>query len=107
MAAELVEKAGQGGNGPILLRPPKAVAERLETAQAAPFIQSSILVFARLSLHGAQDVVTLSSETQVSRHSGPRGCYHQVAGKRRYVLRLRRDPPKVSPITSLTGGRLV
>lgn len=70
VAAELVEKAGQERLGPYLLQLLKAVAERLETAQAAPFIQSLILVFARLSLNGAQDVVTFLSETEISGHSG-------------------------------------
>ena len=70
VAAELVEKAGQERLGPYLLQLLKAVAVRLETAQAAPFIQSLILVFARLSLTGAQDVVTFLSETEISGLSG-------------------------------------
>ena len=70
LAAELVEKAGQERLGPFMAKLLEAVAGRLATAQAAPFIQSLILVFARLSLVGAQDVVEFLSQIQVEGRSG-------------------------------------
>ncbi|KAG9247708.1 armadillo-type protein [Calycina marina] len=66
LAAELVEKAGQERLGPFLPQLLKAVAMRLATAEAAPFIQSLILVFARLSLVGAQDVVQFLTEIDIN-----------------------------------------
>ncbi|KAK4184527.1 importin subunit beta-5 [Podospora australis] len=70
LAAELVEKAGQERLGPFLPQLLQAVATRLSSAQAAPFIQSLILVFARLSLVGAQDVVNFLSDIQISGNTG-------------------------------------
>lgn len=70
LAAELVEKAGQERLGPFLPQLLQAVASRLATAEAAPFIQSLILVFARLSLVGAQDVVEFLSQIQIEGQSG-------------------------------------
>lgn len=70
LAAELVEKAGHERLGPFLPQLLQAVATRLETAQAAAFIQSLILVFARLSLVGAQDVVNFLSDIQISGQVG-------------------------------------
>ncbi|QSZ34585.1 hypothetical protein DSL72_006179 [Monilinia vaccinii-corymbosi] len=70
LAAELVEKAGQERLGPFLEQLLKAVATRLATAEAAPFIQSLILVFARLSLVGAHDVVEFLSQIQINGQSG-------------------------------------
>ncbi len=70
LAAELVEKAGHERLGPFLPQLLQAVATRLETAQAAPFIQSLILVFARLSLVGAQDVVNFLSDIQINGQAG-------------------------------------
>ncbi|RDA94750.1 hypothetical protein CP533_6734 [Ophiocordyceps camponoti-saundersi (nom. inval.)] len=70
LAAELVEKAGQQRLGPFLPRLLEAVATRVDTAQAAAFIQSLILVFARLSLTGAQDVVEFLSQLQINGQSG-------------------------------------
>ncbi|RAL61137.1 hypothetical protein DID88_010476 [Monilinia fructigena] len=70
LAAELVEKAGQERLGPYLEQLLKAVATRLATAEAAPFIQSLILVFARLSLVGAHDVVEFLSQIQINGQSG-------------------------------------
>ncbi|KXX81156.1 Importin subunit beta-5 [Madurella mycetomatis] len=70
LAAELVEKAGQERLGPFLPQLLQAVASRLDTAQAAPFIQSLILVFARLSLVGAQDVVNFLSDIQINGQVG-------------------------------------
>lgn len=70
LAAELVEKAGQERLGPFLPQLLQAVANRLASAQAAAFIQSLILVFARLSLNGAQDVVEFLSQIQINGDSG-------------------------------------
>ncbi|KAI4863414.1 ARM repeat-containing protein, partial [Hypoxylon rubiginosum] len=70
LAAELVEKAGHERLGPFLPKLLQAVANRLATAEAAPFIQSLILVFARLSLVGAHDVVEFLSTIQIDGQSG-------------------------------------
>ena len=70
LAAELVEKAGQERLGPFLPQLLQAVASRIATAEAATFIQSLILVFARLSLVGAHDVVEFLSQIQVEGQSG-------------------------------------
>ncbi|RFU32070.1 hypothetical protein B7463_g4248, partial [Scytalidium lignicola] len=70
LAAELVEKAGQERLGPYLEQLLRAVATRLATAEAAPFIQSLILVFARLSLVGAQDVVNFLAQIEITGQSG-------------------------------------
>ncbi|KAH9883617.1 armadillo-type protein [Xylariomycetidae sp. FL2044] len=70
LAAELVEKAGHERLGPFLPQLLQAVANRLATAEAAPFIQSLILVFARLSLVGAHDVVDFLSTIQINGQSG-------------------------------------
>jgi len=70
LAAELVEKAGQERLGPYLAQLLQAVAARLDTAQTPNLIQSLIIVFARLSLVGAQDVVQFLSEIQINGQSG-------------------------------------
>ncbi|TEY34826.1 hypothetical protein BOTCAL_0610g00020 [Botryotinia calthae] len=70
LAAELVEKAGQERLGPYLPQLLRAVATRLVTAEAAPFIQSLILVFARLSLVGAHDVVEFLNQIEINGQSG-------------------------------------
>ncbi|CZS96353.1 related to importin9 [Rhynchosporium agropyri] len=70
LAAELVEKAGQERLGPYLEQLLKAVASRLATAEAAPFIQSLILVFARLSLVGAHDVVEFLAQVEINGQNG-------------------------------------
>ncbi|KAI0017607.1 armadillo-type protein [Xylariomycetidae sp. FL0641] len=70
LAAELVEKAGHERLGPFLPQLLQAVANRLATAEAANFIQSLILVFARLSLVGAHDVVEFLSTIQINGQSG-------------------------------------
>lgn len=70
LAAELVEKAGQERLGPFLPQLLQAVANRLASAHAAAIIQSLILVFARLSLNGAQDVVEFLSQIQINGESG-------------------------------------
>jgi hypothetical protein len=48
----------------------RAVAQRLATADAPAFIQSLILVFARLSLVGAQDVVEFLSQIEINGQNG-------------------------------------
>lgn len=70
LAAELVEKAGQERLGPYLEQLLRAVASRLASAEAAPFIQSLILVFARLSLVGAHDVVEFLAQIEINGHNG-------------------------------------
>ncbi|KAK8090774.1 Importin-beta domain-containing protein [Apiospora phragmitis] len=65
LAAELVEKAGPERLGEYLDPLLKAVATRLATAEAAPFIQSLILVFARLSMERADAVVEFLSQLQI------------------------------------------
>lgn len=70
LAAELVEKAGSERLGPFLPQLLQAVANRLATAQAAAFIQSLILVFARLTLSGANEVVEFLSQIQINGESG-------------------------------------
>ncbi|KAI1478362.1 ARM repeat-containing protein [Daldinia eschscholtzii] len=70
LAAELVEKAGHERLGPFLPQLLQAVANRLASAEAAGFIQSLILVFARLSLVGARDVVDFLSTIQINGQSG-------------------------------------
>lgn len=70
LAAEIVEKAGSERLGPFLMQLLRAVAERLGTATSAQFIQSLILVFARLSLTSASEVVTFLSDIQVNGESG-------------------------------------
>ena len=71
LAAELVEKAGPQrlGDG-MLQRLLQAVAMRLSSAQAAPFIQSLILVFARLCLTAAGEVVAFLSQITVGAENG-------------------------------------
>ena len=64
LAAELVEKAGSERLGPYLIQLLRAVAVRLASAQEAQFIQSLILVFARLSLHSAHEVVDFLASEQ-------------------------------------------
>lgn len=70
LAAELVEKAGPERLGPYLEKLLQAVANRLATAEAAPFIQSLIIVFARLSLMQAGDVVQFLSNIDIGGHNG-------------------------------------
>ncbi|GAP92317.1 putative importin-beta domain-containing protein [Rosellinia necatrix] len=70
LAAELVEKAGHERLGPFLPQLLQAVANRLATAETATFIQSLILVFARLSLVGAQDVVEFLTTIQINGQVG-------------------------------------
>lgn len=70
LAAELVEKAGSERLGPFLPQLLRAVAQRLATAEKAQFIQSLILVFARLSLVSAREVVDFLAQLDINGHSG-------------------------------------
>lgn len=70
LAAELVEKAGGDKLGPFLLQLLRAVALRLATAERAQFIQSLILVFARLSIASPRDVVDFLSQVDIHGENG-------------------------------------
>lgn len=70
LAAELVERAGSEGLGEYLPQLLQAVAQRLATAEQAQFIQSLILVFARLTLISAQEVVEFLAQVNLNGHSG-------------------------------------
>ncbi|EEP75529.1 conserved hypothetical protein [Uncinocarpus reesii 1704] len=70
LAAELVEKAGAEKLGPYFPQLLRAVAQRLATAEKAQFIQSLILVFARLSLVSAREVVDFLAQLDINGHSG-------------------------------------
>ncbi|WEW57420.1 hypothetical protein PRK78_002887 [Emydomyces testavorans] len=70
LAAELVEKAGSEKLGPFLPQLLRAVAQRLATAEKAQFIQSLILVFARLSLVNAREVIDFLAQLDIHGHSG-------------------------------------
>lgn len=70
LAAELVERAGSERLGPYLPQLLGAVAQRLATAQQAQFIQSLILVFARLTLISAREVVDFLAQIDIGGQSG-------------------------------------
>ncbi|KAA8648257.1 hypothetical protein EYZ11_008023 [Aspergillus tanneri] len=70
LAAELVEKAGSERLGPYLPQLLQAVAQRLATAEQAQFIQSLILVFARLTLISAREVVDFLAQVDIGGQSG-------------------------------------
>jgi importin-9 len=70
LAAELVERAGGEKLGPYLLQLLRAVALRLATAEKAQFIQSLILVFARLSISSPRDVVDFLSQVDIHGENG-------------------------------------
>ncbi|KAF1989367.1 ARM repeat-containing protein [Aulographum hederae CBS 113979] len=70
LAAEVVEKAGAERLGPYLMQLLSAVAIRLGSATKAQFIQSLILVFARLSLVSAREVVDFLDQVRVGSESG-------------------------------------
>ncbi|KAI9794406.1 MAG: hypothetical protein M1816_005475 [Peltula sp. TS41687] len=70
LAAELVEKAGSERLGPYLLQLLRAVTIRLGSAEQAAFIQSLILVFARLSLVNAKDVVDFLAQVEIGGENG-------------------------------------
>lgn len=70
LAAELVERAGSERLGPYLPQLLQAVAQRLTTAEKAQFIQSLILVFARLTLISAREVVDFLAQVDIGGQSG-------------------------------------
>jgi hypothetical protein len=70
LAAEVVEKAGSERLGPYLMQLLSAVAIRLGSATQAQFIQSLIIVFARLSLVNAREVVDFLAQVHVGSESG-------------------------------------
>lgn len=70
LAAEVVEKAGSERLGPFLPQLLRAVAVRLGSATHAPFIQSLTLVFARLSLNNASEVVDFLAGLDIDGASG-------------------------------------
>ena len=73
LAVELVEKAGAEKLGPYLMQLLQVVAIRLSTAERANFIQNLVLVFARLSLTNAQEVLDFLAQVQVEGASGGSG----------------------------------
>ena len=70
LAAELVEKAGSEKLGPYLPQLLRAVAMRLATAEKAQFIQSLIVVFARLTLISAREVVDFLAQVEINGQAG-------------------------------------
>jgi hypothetical protein len=70
LAAEVVEKAGSERLGPYLPQLLRAVAVRLGSAEQAAFIQSLTLVFARLSLTNASEVVDFLAGFDINGHNG-------------------------------------
>lgn len=70
LAAELVERAGSEKLGPFLPQLLRAVAQRLATAQEAQFIQSLILVFARLTLISPREVVDFLAQLDLNGQNG-------------------------------------
>ncbi|PVI08592.1 ARM repeat-containing protein [Periconia macrospinosa] len=70
LAAEFVEKAGHERLGPYLEELLRTVAIRLGSAEHHPFIQSLTLVFARLSLNHAQEVVQFLAGQNIDGQNG-------------------------------------
>jgi len=70
LAAEVVEKAGHERLGPYLEELLRSVASRLATAEQAQFIQSLTLVFARLSLNHASEVVDFLARQNINNQNG-------------------------------------
>lgn len=70
LAAEVVEKAGHERLGPYLEELLRSVASRLATAEQAQFIQSLTLVFARLSLNHAAEVVEFLARQNINNQNG-------------------------------------
>lgn len=65
LAVELVEKAGSDKLGPYLMQLLRVVASRLSTADHANFIQNLVLVFARLSITNAREVIDFLAQVEV------------------------------------------
>jgi hypothetical protein len=70
LAAELVEKAGSERLGPFLPQLLRAVAVRLASATQAQFIQSLILVFARLSVVSAKEIIDFLGQVDIGNENG-------------------------------------
>ena len=73
LAVEVVEKAGADKLGPYLMDLLRVVAIRLNTAEHASFIQNLVLVFARLSLTNAPEVLDFLAQFQVDGNGGGTG----------------------------------
>ena len=73
LAMELVEKAGAERLGPYLMQLLQVVAIRLSTAERTDFIQNLVLVFARLALTNAKEVLDFLSQVQVPGQEGGTG----------------------------------
>ena len=70
LAAQLVEKAGSERLGPYLTELLQAVAGRLASATHAQFVQSLIMVFARLSVVSPREVLDFLSQIQIDNENG-------------------------------------
>ncbi|THW41829.1 putative importin 9 [Aureobasidium pullulans] len=70
LAAALVEKAGSERLGPYLAQLLSAVAHRLSAATQTQVIQNLILVFARLSLLSAREVIDFLAQLAINGESG-------------------------------------
>lgn len=73
LAVELVEKAGAEKLGPYLMQLLQVVAARLSTAERANFIQNLVLVFARLSVTNAKEVLDFLAQVQIDGTNGGNG----------------------------------
>ena len=70
LAAAVVEKAGSERLGPYLAQLLSAVAHRLSAATQTQVIQNLILVFARLSLLSAREVIDFLAQLAINGESG-------------------------------------
>lgn len=70
LAVELVEKAGAERLGQYLPQLLQAVATRLASAEKVQFIQSLVIVFARLSRASPRDVVAFLSQLDIGGQNG-------------------------------------
>ncbi|KAL9603226.1 MAG: hypothetical protein Q9179_002265 [Wetmoreana sp. 5 TL-2023] len=73
LTVELVEKAGADRLGPYLMQLLRVVAVRLSTAEHASFIQNLVLVFARLSLTNAKEVLDFLAQVHIEGGAGGTG----------------------------------
>ncbi|KAL8732492.1 MAG: hypothetical protein Q9166_002706 [cf. Caloplaca sp. 2 TL-2023] len=73
LTVELVEKAGAERLGPYLMQLLRVVAVRLSTAEHANFIQNLVLVFARLALTNAKEVLDFLAQVDVEGGVGGTG----------------------------------
>ncbi|KAI4255541.1 MAG: hypothetical protein LQ352_002529 [Teloschistes flavicans] len=73
LTVELVEKAGADRLGPYLMQLLRVVAVRLSTAEHATFVQNLVLVFARLSMTSAKEVMDFLAQVQVEGSAGGSG----------------------------------